>query len=160
MSAPPLSLPPPPDPPRKRGRARLVIWIILAALAFIVILLNLGKGAYSDYRAASAAVDRFHLHLNAGDYDAIYADASEPLHRSGNHAQWIGYFEKAHQKMGNSGKVSTVVFYTGWKGGRAWVDEVVNTQFALGQAHERFVWIRERDQLQLYWYQVDFPNPR
>jgi len=158
MSAPPLLLPPPPNPPRKRDRTRLVIWIILAVLAFIVILLNLGKGAYSDYRSASAAVDLFHLHLNAGDYDAICADASEPFRRSGNHAQWVGYFEKAHQKMGDSGKISTIAFYTRWKDGRAWVDEVVNTQFALGPAHERFVWIRERDRLRLYWYQIESPN--
>jgi hypothetical protein len=158
MSSPALPLPPPPNPTWKRDRARLVTWIILAVLASIVILLNLGKGAYSDYRSASAAVDRFHLRLNTGDYDAIYADASEPFHRSGNHAQWIGYFEQAHQKMGNSGKVSMIAFYTRRKDGRAWVDEVVNTQFAQGQAHERFVWIGERDQLLLYWYQIDSPS--
>jgi hypothetical protein len=158
MSAPPLPLPPPPSPPRERGRARLVTWIILAASASIVILLNLGKSAYSDYRSASAAVDRFHLRLNAGDYDAIYADASEPFRRSGNHAQWIGYFEKAHQKMGNSGKASTISFYIHRKDGRAWVEEVVNTQFSLEQAHESFVWIGEGDQLQLYWYQIESPN--
>ena len=160
MSAPPLPLPPPPNPPRKSRRARLVIWLILSGLAIIVTFLNLGKDAYRDYRSASAAVDRFHLHLNAGDYDAICADASEPFHRSGNHAQWIGYFERAHQKMGTSGKVSTIAFYRRWKDRRAWVDEVVNTQFTLGQAHERFVWIHERDQLKLYWYQIDSPNLR
>jgi hypothetical protein len=150
--------PPPPVNPSKRSRARLVLLISLAALALVVTGLNLGKGTYRDYRLASAAVERFHLQLDAGEYEGIYAEGSEPFHRSGNRAQWIGYFEQAHEKMGNSGKASTIAFYTRWKDGSAWVDEVVNTQFALGQAHERFVWIRERDRLHLYWYQIDSPN--
>lgn len=135
------------------------MWIILVVLAGSVVVLNLGKGTLTDYRSASEAVDRFHRHLNAADYDAIYAEASEPFHRSGSHEQWIGYFEKAHEKLGNSGKVSTIAFYRRWKDGRVWVDEVVSTQFVHGEAHERFLWIRERDQFHLYWYGINSPNP-
>jgi len=153
-----LPLPPPPDPLRKRGRTRLVIWIILAVLASIVILLNLGKGAYQAYYLASDATDHFHRQLDAADYDGIYADASHEFRRAATRAESVKFLETVHHKMGESGKRSTAGFHVNWRNGRWWIDAAYNTQFTLGQGQESFIWVMEQDRLRLYGYHIDSPN--
>jgi hypothetical protein len=151
-------LPPPPISPKKSNRNKIVVWISLAGIALALILLFLGKQTYQDYRLASAAVERFHHQLNAADYDAIYAEASDDFRKSGNHDEMIQFLGRVHEKMGDSGKTSMAGFHVNWRNGRLWVDEVANTQFALGQGQEGFIWILNQDRLQLYTYHIDSAN--
>lgn len=51
-------------------------------------------------------------------------------------------------------------FHLNWQNGRTMVNEVFDTQFALGQAQEGFIWVIEQDQVRLPSYRVDAPNLR
>jgi hypothetical protein len=153
-------LPPPPVGPNKSNRNKIVLWISLAAVFFAIILLFLGKRTYHDYRLASAAMEQFHQQLNAANYDGIYTEASDDFRKSGNHDEMIRFLETVHEKMGDSGKTAMAGFHVNWRNGRLWVDEVSNTQFALGQGQESFIWILEQDHLQLYGYHITSPNLR
>jgi hypothetical protein len=153
-------LPPPPVSPKKNNRNKIVLWISLAVVAFVIILAFLGKHTYHDYRLSSAAMERFHQQLNAADYDDIYAEASDDFRKYGKHDEMIRFLAMIHEKMGNSGKTSMAGFHVNWRNGRRWVDEVSNTQFALGQGQESFVWVLEQDRLELYSYHISSSNLR
>jgi hypothetical protein len=152
--------PPPPAPLSKSRRRALVAWLALAAIAVGVILASLGKGSYHDYRLSSAAIERFHQQLDAADYDGIYAEATDEFRKSGKQSDLIRFLETVHNKMGNSGKTSTIGFHVKWNNGRFWVDRILNTQFAQGQGQESFIWIVEQDHLGLYGYRITSPNLR
>jgi hypothetical protein len=159
MSSLPLP-PPPPIRPDKSRRGALLVCFGIAALVAGVILLYLGKGGYHNYRLASAAVERFHQQLNAAEYDTIYSEATNDFRQSSNHDDTIRFLQSVHDKMGNAGKTSTIGFHMNWNKGHLWVNRVLNTQFALGQGQENFIWILEQDQLQLYGYHITSPNLR
>jgi hypothetical protein len=150
-------LPAIPSTPKKRSRTRLIVLLSLSAAVAAVILWSLGKGTYHDYRLASAAVEHFHQQLNAVDYDGIYEDASDELRRSASREDIVKLLEKVHQKMGNSGKTSPAGFHVNWKNGLTTVDQVFETEFAMGRGQESFVWIIRQDQLRLFGYHVDSP---
>jgi hypothetical protein len=133
------------------------VLLSLSAAVAAVILWSLGKGAYHDYRLASAAVEHFHQQLNAADYDGIYEGASDELRRSATRDDVFKLLEKVHQRMGNAGKRSPAGFHVTWKTGRTTIDQVFETEFAMGRGQESFVWIIGQDQLRLYNYHIDSP---
>ena len=127
-------------------------------MAIIVVLLNLGKGAYQAYTLASDATDHFHNQLDAADYNGIYRDASFDFHRAATPEDTAKYLEVVHLKMGQSGKRSAARFHVHWRNGRFWVDQVYNAQFTLGRGQESFIWVMEPDHLRLYSYHIDSAN--
>ena len=103
-------------------------------------------------------MDRFHRLLNAGQYDEICAEASADFRSSATQVELLKFFEMIHEKIGDSGKLSFARFHVNLKNGRVWVDEVLNTQFELGQGTESFVWVRDGDQPRLHHYRIHSPN--
>jgi hypothetical protein len=145
---------------KQRSRSKgLVFGTLFAALATIL-LWNCGKGAYHNYRLSSAAIDRFHQQLDQSDYETIYGDATEEFRRAGTREDELKFLEMVHQKMGNSGKMSIKGFHVNWQNGQTAVDEVFDTQFALGQARESFIWVIEHDQPRLQTYRIYSSNLR
>lgn len=158
MSSVPLPpLPATPSTQKKHSRTRLIVLLCLSALVVAVILWSLGKGAFQDYRLASAAAEHFHQQLNTADFDGIYEDASDEFRQSATRDDVIKLLEKVHQRLGNAGKTSSVGFHVNWKNGRTTIDQVLETEFANGHAQENFVWITQQDQFQLYNYHIDSP---
>jgi hypothetical protein len=146
-----------PRQPRKRA------WYVIGALWIVLCLLvlwNCGKGAYHNYRLADAAVEHFHQQLDQGEFEGISGEASGELRRGTSEADLVKLFGRVHQKMGNSGKTSIKGFHINWRNGRLYVDQVYDTQFALGQGRESFVWIVEQGQPRLQSYHIDSPNFR
>jgi len=156
-SAPFPPLPAIPSTPKKQSRTRLIVLLCLSAAVAAVILWSLGKGAFHDYRLASAAVEHFHEELNNSDYNGIYEDASDEFRQSASRDDVIKLVEKVHQRMGNSGKTSAAGFDVNWKNGLTTIDQVLETEFANGHAQENFVWILQQGQLRLYNYHIDSP---
>jgi len=87
-------------------------------------------------------------------------EASDELRRGTSEADLIKLFGLVHQKMGNSGKMSAKGFHINWRNGRLYVDQVYDTQFALGQGRESFVWVMEQGQPRLQSYHIDSLNFR
>lgn len=157
MSSWQAPLPPASTLPQKSRRTRLIVLITLATLALIVVLLNIGKGAYQSYELSSDAAKHFHWQLDSADYDGIYRDASDEFRHSGRPDDSRRFLETIHQKMGNSGKSSIAGLHVNWNG-RWWISQVLDTQFALGRGRESFIWVLERDHLRLFSYHIDAAN--
>jgi hypothetical protein len=148
----------PPDPVTRRSKKKLFAMFAVVFAITLFVLWSCGKGAYHDYRLASAAVDHFHEELDRGNFEAIYSEATEDFRSGGTSADFIEVLETVHQKMGNSGKKTPQGFHVNWKNGRHLVDQVFDTQFALGHAQESFIWVVENDQVRLYYYHIHSHN--
>jgi hypothetical protein len=136
-----------------------VVGGLLSALA-VGVLWSCGKSTYKNYRLADAAVDRFHQQLNQADFETIYGEATNDFRRTGTREDAIKVFELVHQKMGNSGKMSAKGFHINWQNGVLTVNQVYDTQFALGEGQEGFIWVIEHDQPRLQKYHIDSANLR
>ena len=60
----------------------------------------------------------------------IYGDATDDFRRAGARGDELKFFEMVHQKMGNSGNMSTQGFHVTWRNGRLFADQVYDTRFA------------------------------
>ena len=159
-SLPPQQAPPVSVPRRQRSKTRRIVVAALVVAVGAILLWACGKGAYHDYRLSSAAVDRFHQQLDQGDFETIYGEATDEFRRAGSREDQIKFLALVHEKMGNSGKMSAKGFHISWQNGRQSVNQVYDTQFALGQAEEGFIWIIEQDQPHLQMYHINSSNLR
>ena len=150
----------PPAPSARRPKTKWFVVFTIAAVFALIVLWNVGKGFYHNYRLSSAAVEEFHQELDRGDFVTIYGDATDDFRRAGARGDELKFFEMVHQKMGNSGKMSTQRFHVTWRNDRLFADQVYDPQFVLGQARESFVWIIEQDRPRLESYHIDSPNLR
>ena len=142
-------------PPAPRSKTK---WIVVSSLIVVLLLVLLGtcgRGVYRDYRAASAAVELFHRHLDKTDFDTIYADASDSFRSASTKADLIKFLQATHQKLGNSGKTSPLGFHVNWRNRQMFVDQVYSTQFTQGTAQESFVWVMENGTPRLYGYRIN-----
>lgn len=147
-------------PAKNQTLKRLIVLLCLLAFGIAIVLWALGRRTYRNYGIASAAVDHFHQELNNSEYDAIYEEASDEFRRSGTQPDLVKFLQMVHEKMGNSGNRKAAGFHVNWSSGRVTVNQVFNTEFALGQGEESFVWIVKQDQAQLYSYRIDSANLR
>ncbi len=137
-----------------------MVLLVLLAVGLAIVVWALGRRTYRNYGITSAAADRFHQELNNSDYDAIYEEASDEFRRSGNRPDIVKFLQMVHEKMGDSGNKKAAGFHVSWTNGRTTVDQVFNTEFALGQGQESFIWIVRQDQARLYSYRINSPNLR
>jgi hypothetical protein len=160
------SLPPPQvspftvPPRRQRSMTRRIVLAGIVVAVAAILLWSCGKGAYHNYRLSAAAVERFHQQLDQGDFETIYGEATDEFRRAGSREEQIKFLAMVHEKMGNSGKMSAKGFHINWQNGRLSVNQVYDTQFALGQAQEGFIWIIEQDQPRLQTYRINSSNLR
>jgi acyl-homoserine lactone acylase PvdQ len=137
-------------------------WII-AAVVGLCILLSLKSfihvGARTgnfedDKRLATAAVERFHAELDAGQYQAIYDEATPTFQNADSQSALIAAMAQSKQKFGNV--VNAVqVGANAFPGGQ--VRFVYNTQFEKGPATELFIWQSDGQKASLMRYQI-FPG--
>jgi|SRR5580698_6530375 hypothetical protein len=147
-------------PRPKRSKTRRIVLGGLLVVVAAIMLWSCGKSAYHNYRLSAAAVDRFHEQLNQADYETIYGEATDEFRNAGTREDELKFLETVHEKMGNSGKMSARGFHMNWQGGRLSVNQVYETQFALGKAQEGFVWIIEDERPRLQTYHIDSANLR
>ena len=148
----------PPESVARRPKTKLFAMLAVLLAITLIVLWNCGKGAYRDYRLASAAVDQFHQELDRGDFEAIYSEATDDFRSGGSLSDFSKVLQKVRQKMGNSGKKTPQGFHVNWKNGSHLVDAVFDTQFASGHAQESFIWVVENGQMRLKVYNIDSTN--
>ena|SRR5215468_6758939 len=90
-----------PDLPsaRRRLERNPVIWII-AAVWLILLLYSCGRSAYGMSRVANSGTERFHQQLSQGQYEEIYADASQESRNHGTREESLALLEKVHRSLG------------------------------------------------------------
>jgi hypothetical protein len=124
---------------RKRSKTRRIVLTGLRLVVVALLLWACGKGTYHNDRLSAAGVEVFHERLNEAGYETIYSEATKEFRQGGTRKDEIQFFATLHEKLGASGKMSLKGFHVNWQNGRTMVNEVLDTQFALGRAQEGFI---------------------
>ena len=74
------------------------------ALAAVMVLIVLGGcSTPADLQAAKAYIPAFHQRLNAGQADAIYAQASDELKRTTTEVAFVAFLGAVNRRLGPAG---------------------------------------------------------
>ena len=155
-----FGLPPPPTIPVTRPSS-LIKWLLgLGALCLVVLGWSCGTHFYRDYVVCRSAVDRFHQHLNRGEYESIYSEASDDFRSEAPKSDEIKVLETVHEKMGIAGTVKPLGFHVNSNTKGTLANQVYETEFSLGKAEEQFVWRIDGSIALLVSYHAESPNFR
>lgn len=137
-------------------------WLVaLGGLVLIGLVWSCGTHFYRDYGICRSAVDRFHQHLNRGEYESIYNEASEDFRAGATEADQTKVFQTVHEKMGIALKMKPLGFHVkASTNNGVLADQVYETEFSLGRAEEQFVWRLKGNDALLVSYHAESPNFR
>lgn len=120
------------------------IFILLLAL-----LLTLsGCSPVANTAAAEQAVPQFHQLLDAGQFSEIYELSSEELKKVASKQDFLALLEAVHRKLGNTKSSEMQSLNITYKTSGTFLTLVYKTNFAEGEASERFVF-RTHDKVAL-----------
>ena len=133
MSSSPF--PPPPIAPGQRPSSMIKWAVAVGGLVLIALAWSCGTHFYRDYGICRSSVDRFHQHVNRGEYESIYNEASEDLRAGTPEADQIKVFQTVHEKMGSALKIKPLGFHVKASTNNGILaDQVYETEFSLCKA--------------------------
>jgi hypothetical protein len=120
-----------------------------AFIFLLALLLTLtGCSPVTNTAAAEQAVPQFHQLLDAGRFSDIYEGSSEDLKKVASKQDFLVLLEVVRRKLGNTKSSELQSLNISYKTSGTFVTLVYKTNFAEGEASERFVF-RMRDKAAL-----------
>jgi hypothetical protein len=139
--------------PRKK-----VLWkwsLALTSVFLVFLMWQCGSALLQGHTLAETAVQRFHQHLNQGEFEQIAQEADEAFNQNGKSEELLKFLEVVHRKLGdvNTATFTNIRVNATTKG--TFVTTDYQTTFANGSGIEKFTWIKQNGALKLYGYHVD-----
>jgi hypothetical protein len=125
--------------------------IILAALA------TAACAPTVDRQPAEDAVRAFHARLDAGQFDAIYADASDDFKSAVERESFLALLAAVHRQLGATQSAHEKGWSLKFRMSSARLTLDYTTRFATGTATEQFVYRMKGDSTLLARYQIKSP---
>jgi hypothetical protein len=129
------------------------------SLLFVLVLMvwgmwQCGSALRTGAQLSEPAVQQFHRHLDAGQYEEICNEAAEGFCTSGAQGETVRFLKGAHEKLGSTGvaKRGGMNVNSGTNG--TFLTVQYDTTFGIGRAVETFTWIKSGNTLKLYRYNV------
>lgn len=157
MTTPPLT-PQPTDSLSSPGPRKKILWkwSLGLTIVFLVFLMwQCGSALLQGHELADAAVERFHQHLNQGEFDLIAAQADEAFTQNGKQEELIKFLDVVHRKLGDANQTTFVYIRVNTTPNGTFISTDYRTTFAKGSGLETFTWVRKNRALSLYGYHVD-----
>lgn len=107
--------------------------------ALFAILMLAGCSATADISGAEKGIVKFHRQLDAGEFDAIYDDASKDMKRATHPKQFVPVLEAVHRKLGKFKKGKVVGWNVNYTTGGNLVSLGYEAEYERGEAMENFV---------------------
>ena len=133
-----------------RSKPHVAVWAILAPLA-------LGLSACSgpnSLNQARSGIDQFHARLDAGQYDAILADADPGLTSGSSPAHITAFFTAEHTRLGKVISTTRHNWRVNYDPSGTFTLLNMTTKFERGTGNEEFTFRADGDQLKLSGYQL------
>jgi len=113
-----------------------------------------GSALWKGAKKSDPAVQRFHQHLNAEEYEQICSEAVEGLQTGPNHDEMIKLLRAVHKKLGNvqNSKRTNLSINTNTQG--TFTTGTYETKFDKTTATESLTWINDGETLKLYSYNI------
>jgi Protein of unknown function (DUF4019) len=105
---------------------------------------------------AEAAVATFHSQLDAGQFDAIYANADDGFRKTTINSDFDAFAAAVHRKLGTVRQASLTNYFVNWSTGEGQVITLTyNTQFSGGSATEQFRLRVQNNRASIHAYDID-----
>ena len=128
-----------PIPAPRRSRRALLMALAVAATASGLAGLS-GCTSSVDRRPAEAAVQAFHARLDAGQYDAIYAEAADDLRAGASRQAVADQLAAVHARLGATRTWQPLRWHLSFGMKSALLTMDYATTYAAGAATEQFVY--------------------
>jgi Protein of unknown function (DUF4019) len=113
-------------------------------------------GITANKPEAEAAVGTFHSQLDAGQFDAIYANADGGFRKATTNSDFDAFASAVHRKLGTVRQASLTNYFVNWSTGEGEVITLTyNTQFSGGSATEQFRLRLQNNRPLIYGYNID-----
>jgi len=87
-------------------RPRRVLWkwsLTLTAAVLVFMMWQCESALNLGSESADQAAQRFHDHLNRGEFDEICREADSAFSQGEKHDEVVRFLEQVHRKLGNAG---------------------------------------------------------
>jgi hypothetical protein len=126
------------------------------AMAGVILLGALtGCSVGADTKLVEAEIASFHRQLDAGQFDAIYLDASSDMKRATTQAELVQLLSAIHRKLGAYSSGKSANWNDNVTTGGHFVTENYASQYARGSASENFVYRIEGQKAVLAGYHIN-----
>lgn len=109
----------------------------------------------ADFDKAEAAVTRFHMELDGGQYAGIYAETADDFKKATAQADFTRLLEAVHRKLGATKSSERVNWKMNYGTGGETIALFYKTSFTGGDAQEAFVYRMDGDKAELYGYNIN-----
>lgn len=130
-----------------------ILWkwsLALTAAVLVYMMWQCDSGLNLGSVSADQAVQRFHDHLNRGEFDEICAEGDGAL----KHDELVSSLEQVRRKLGNAGGARRVNLHASVGISGTFVIAQFATHFEQAPAAETFIWRKGWDTLKLHGYNV------
>lgn len=149
----------PPPPVSETKSSGLLKWLFFVGIVAIAVGgWFLFTHIYRDYKICRSAAERFHTHLDRGEYEAIYVEASEDFRKAAPHDHAISFLTTVHQQMGTVQGMKFLGFHVNTTTRGTLANQVFETKFGLGTGQEQFLWRMGGSTPLLVGYHVNSAN--
>jgi uncharacterized protein DUF4019 len=113
---------------------------LLSGLAMIAVAALLACSPAKNLEVAESEVARFHKELDAGNFDQIYASASDDLKKASGHEEFVKLLRAVNSKLGPTRMASRTGWNMNLNTSGNFVTLTFDTQFEKGKGTEQFVY--------------------
>jgi hypothetical protein len=129
--------------------------LLLTISAACISVSSCGSSA-ENVESAKRGVTRFHAQLDSEQYAALYAASDDGFRRTTNEPDFTKLLEAIHRKLGAVQQADLRNTMLAWRTGQgSTVTLIYATDFASGNATEKFVWHVTNGTSTLYGYYID-----
>jgi hypothetical protein len=129
--------------------------LLLTISAACIFVSSCGSSA-ENVESAKRGVTRFHAQLDSEQYAALYAASDDGFRRTTNEPDFTKLLEAIHRKLGAVQQADLRNTMLAWRTGQgSTVTLIYATNFASGNATEKFVWHVTNGTSTLYGYYID-----
>lgn len=127
--------------------------LLTGLVALVGILCGCSMSA--DTAVAERAVPKFHDQLDAGRFDAIYADSADELKKATTQQDFVAFLDAVHRKLGNTKASNKTGWNVNYQTSGSFVTLGYKTTFDGGSAQEQFVFRLQDETAALVGYHIN-----
>jgi Protein of unknown function (DUF4019) len=129
--------------------------LLASLLAVSFVLVVAGCGGQQQIANAEAAVTQFHVQLNDGNFDQIYADSDSAMKNASSREKFVAFLEAVHRKLGLVKSANRKTFFMNYGTSGKFLRLTYVTQYDADNATEEFVFRVNGNDVTLAGYHIN-----
>jgi hypothetical protein len=129
--------------------------LLASLLAVSFVLVVAGCGGKQQIANAEAAVTQFHVQLNDGNFDQIYADSDSAMKNASSREKFVAFLEAVHRKLGSVKSANRKTFFINYGTSGKFLRLTYATQYDTDNATEEFVFRVNGNDVTLAGYHIN-----